>query len=363
MGSLFSAYGITGTDILQILEFMWAVLATVVASWLIPDLLQNILRDRWGLEMNFNTDEQRDLLRKMHIRNFKRTLSGRSDVRPIVENDIETAIPAEDLYVANKFRTHYHGWRGYFRSNFFMVIYFAIRMFIFSLGIYLSFQIIEQDIMAVVGSLGIGFFVAALQLGDYFKNAFAYLYIIFTGKVKKGDLLSFDNGATWEQLAEFNLLHSVLIGIDLNHNWQETIQRQFIKNNKASWNSQGHIPIYPDGTDGTEDKIYTPDINANIQALYSTTAPMSGMSQQFTLLQTMQTQTPGVYGPNTANSVPTTTTFRRPASNIKLHHTDHFIQGQMHESKEHHKIYDNEFIESHIPNIMLVFGTVKIKHH
>lgn len=324
-----------------------AILGTCIAAWLIPDFLRRIFRDKIGLEVNFNTKEYRKLLMRMHLRTIQRKTQPATADAPFKKEEDEI----DAVYVDSKFKQYHHGFFGYMRSNFFIILYFVARFAIFLVGLFYSLKILHQDLIENSASLGIGFFVAVLQLGDYFKNFLAHLALIFSGKVKLGDLISLDGGNSYGQVGDFGILCTTIWTINPNHNWTETLKHLKIK----QYSKMGEEEVVTPDADSS-DTLYTNQMMSNVQNLYNTPATMSTMPQQFTLLNTLQNQTAGAYSGMMGTPKPFTAPIHASG------YASHFIPiGNGH--GHGHRVYDQEFIELQVPNVLLVLGTVQIIHH
>ena len=73
---------------------------------------------------------------------------------------------------------HFSRWR----TDFWLALTIALVLFIVITGLIVSYWMVHKDFLSLlVWSLGIGTVIALVGLGQFFSNAFAYLFMVFTG--------------------------------------------------------------------------------------------------------------------------------------------------------------------------------------
>jgi small-conductance mechanosensitive channel len=274
--------------IFRIFGFIGAVVLTFFLSWFIPAVLQKIFRDLCGLEINFNSNVFKRMLLKYYLRKTKKKYhrddhnNGNGEKRTDFkfgkryftgsalnaeevnyhsnnnnnnndygadnynndgnnDNDDDDNDDENDFYVENEYKGYHHGGWGYLRSNFFSIIYLFIRTVIFFVGLFFSFLIIRQDFIATVTSLGIGGFVALMQLAVYFSNFFAHLWILLTSKIKMGDIVTFQGTGMSGMVVEMGVIHTTLISINPNHNFDNDNPHSSLINNNNNNNNNSNF--------------------------------------------------------------------------------------------------------------------------
>lgn len=312
MSGLFENLTIDRAEILGVVIAMTGIFVSFILAWIIPQMLRVFCRDKLKLEYNYNTKQYRECLKKMFLRKNK----------PDSKNAVGLS-KYDEIYVDDDFKKYHHGWRGFLGSNFFMVVYFMFRVFIFIAGVYFSLIFIHQDFFQNTTTLGLPFIVAILQLGSYFGNFFAHGMLILTGKVKLGDLSSIDGGQTYGLVADFNLLYTTMWFVNPNYNWEA--KKNLTPNEDQVTTEQGYAHVNLD----PQTSQMMPEIYGNPNSL-----------QQFTIFNAI----------NQNNGYSTLPTIN------KTHMYQRYIPNG-------HKIYDQEFIEFQVPNTLLMLNTVPIIHH
>lgn len=99
---------------------------------------------------------------------------------------------------------------SYFRTNFFLVVYSIIR-FTVAFGTLMAITWVwHDDLWYIMLALGGYALLLTLHLGDYVRNAVAYVWIITSGKVKLGQTLQVANARG--VVVDLTAMHVVLYG-------------------------------------------------------------------------------------------------------------------------------------------------------
>lgn len=98
----------------------------------------------------------------------------------------------------------------YFRANFVLLFYAVLQIIIIFGTIVTGLWIIQYDVFAIITSLGIITFVSLFHLGDFFRNFFAYFWILGSYQLQRGDLISVSGLGIHGCVIEFTSTHVLL---------------------------------------------------------------------------------------------------------------------------------------------------------
>lgn len=328
------------------LLFIGAEILTILVAWFVPWLLRKLFRDYLGWELNFTSEMYKDLF----IKQYKKELMARTRAtqNQFSPQAIRQLKEETDIYVDNELKSHFHGCRGFIRTNLFSIFYFVIRVGLFVLGSTLSLIIVNMDFILILTSLGVGGFITVLQMNEYLRQLFAHFFNVFTSKVKMGEIAVLEGGVSG-YLVDFGVVHSTFIGINPHYDWsQEEGGEQKSPPHTTQYPDDGNSNSYMDGeslNQKTMDILHSTNTNPITQ--YQFLSNLRGVG-------TGGGGGGGLFSPHTP-ARPTNFHRRTFGDMVAIH-----LGNQR--SKTSHPVYQQKLVEWHIPNYELVFGRLYIIH-
>ncbi len=124
-------------------------------------------------------------------------------------NNATTTINITTTRITSNKRVH-HNVKGFFRLNFLLLTYVVLRVIIIFATIVLALSAIQYDLFAIIASLGLITLISIIHLGDFFRNFFAYIWILATNQVRRGDLISMSGLGSHGCVLDFTSTHTII---------------------------------------------------------------------------------------------------------------------------------------------------------
>lgn len=215
----------------QIILFGLSLFATILTTWLIPSILQLIIRDCIGFEQRVNKA------------NLKNVIESQSQIWDnYIYNDFTNPEkPRVFEFVSDEhkaFSRQFNSIVGYMRTSFCLLFYLLLRFVILLVGLTYSYNLIGLSFFGVLYSLGIATFIILLNAPAFFQNFSAYVYLVTSNHFKRGDTIGISGlyGVIWE----FNMMYTTLVVYN-----QEQFAQPFIANQPNHIISQKYRKIRP----------------------------------------------------------------------------------------------------------------------
>jgi hypothetical protein len=334
-------------SVLHILYCIGGIILTFIAMWLAEWLLEWIFRDILGWQYNARDPALQEILKNSYLMSYAKQKSKTDSFDPNLEKLLS-------VYVDDKFKKHYHGPVGYLRNNVFLIFYLMVKLVLFGVGTTYSFKAIGKDIISLIYSLGFVFFVSVVQLGDYFRQVFAFIYNAVFCKIKLGDSISLTQDGSKAIVIKFSMVYTTTLAINPYYDWDAELKKKTsIEMNKAAalinvhnhqkshskhHHSRGIVPDDLSMETGSSD-AYKGSSDA-VGVVFNSGTPIA----QYSLLQNMGAT-------------------QAPVTGFGQSSTTYFKAGCDSNFREHaHRGYEPMFIEWQIPNYTLVFGNVFVYH-
>lgn len=98
----------------------------------------------------------------------------------------------------------------FFRANFILLFYASLQLLVIFGSILIGLWMIQYDVFAIVTSLGLLTFISIFHLGDFFRNFFAYFWILGSYQMQRGDLISVSGVGVHGCVLDFTTTHVIL---------------------------------------------------------------------------------------------------------------------------------------------------------
>lgn len=98
---------------------------------------------------------------------------------------------------------------SYWRTNFFLLLYFIIRATILTSALFVAFWIWHYDLLYVIFGIGIYGLVIVFNAGEFVRNIVAHLWLVSTGTVKLGQRI--DVAGTYGVVVAMTGMHIVVV--------------------------------------------------------------------------------------------------------------------------------------------------------
>lgn len=182
--------------------FVAVLLGTVIMAWFIPLILKNIFT---GLRIQQTLDENKLKKRLLDYYGLGTQCEG------TVISD-----PQEDLVIPNEWTKDYYGIGGYLRYNLFQLLYIVSAFIIVFIGFYYAFGLLGMSFLPFLSSFGALTYVGLFHFGDFFRNFYAYGWLIISAPLKIGDIIEIDTYNVSGVIKDIRLMYIALLVIDKN---------------------------------------------------------------------------------------------------------------------------------------------------
>lgn len=186
--------------------FIIIILTAALSAWLFPLLLSRIFT---SFKLQQSLDEQE----------MKKRLASYYGLKSCTyENS------PHDTKIDKEWVDNYYGINGYLRYNLFQIFYMLVGLIIVFTGFYLAFGLLGMSFLPVLSSFGALTYVGLFHFGDFFRNFYAYGWLIISATLKIGDIIEIDSYGVSGVIKDISLMYMTLFVIDKNASTKTTMQ-------------------------------------------------------------------------------------------------------------------------------------------